>query len=231
MKVREWQLQILRVGAIALALGLTLTTHPAAAKKIAYRQDAQLETLLNAPFQPELLDEDAESSDDAAGDGGVKTTGVITANDVNQAHLTIPSLWYTRDQISEQFNPLLVENWLAYPNAATAVRRVDIVVNAQPWSLLDYMERYTVLNQFGTAARDYFYSVRIFNTERDFLGAYFCKFEPTLVANQALVGDRTAISDVSKCTVENLDAFGAGGIRGRPNSRFGASPSTGPTAP
>ncbi|MGP1382033.1 MAG: hypothetical protein ACTS2F_00655 [Thainema sp.] len=225
MKVRAGQYRMLgRWSAIALALGLMLMTDSAAAKKIAsYRQDSQLEALLNAPFQPELLDEDTESPDNAAGDGGVKTTGVITANDVNQAQLTIPSLWYTRDQIAEQFNPLLVENWLAYPDAATAVRRVDIVVNAQPWSLLDYMERYTVLNQFGTAARDYLYSVRIFNTERDFLGAYFCKFEPTLAANPTLVGDRGAIADASTCTVERLDAFGAGGIRGQNNSGFGAS--------
>lgn len=220
MKVREWQLRVLGASAIALALGLTLTTNPAAAKKIAYQQrDAQLEALLTAPFQLELLREETGAPDDLVGE--VETARVITANDVNQAQLTIPSLWYTRDQISEQFNPLLVENWLAYPDAATAVRRVDIVVNAQPWSLLDYMERYTVLNQFGTAARDYLYSVRIFNTERDFLGAYFCKFEPTLVTNQALVGDRTEIADISKCTVESLDAFGAGGIRGQNNSGFG----------
>lgn len=230
MQVREWQLRGLGASAIALALGLTLTTNPAVAKKIAYQQrDAQLEALLSAPFQLELLREEPETPDDLVGE--VEAARVITANDVNQAQLTIPSLWYTRDQISEQFNPLLVENWLAYSDAAAEVRRVDIVVNAQPWSLLDYMERYTVLNQFGTAARDYFYSVRIFNTERDFLGAYFCKFEPTLVANPTLAGNRDAIADVSKCTVESLDAFGAGGIRGQPNSRFGASPSTEPTAP
>ena len=223
MKVRAGRCRMLgRASAIALALGLTLTTNPAAAKKIAYQQrDTQLEALLSAPFQLELLREEAGAAGNLAGEEEVETAQVITANDVNQAQLTIPSLWYTRDQIAEQFNPLLVENWLAYPDAAASVRRVDIVVNAQPWSLLDYMERYTVLNQFGTAAQDYLYSVRIFNTERDFLGAYFCKFEPTLVGNPALAGDRDAIADVSKCTVESLDAFGAGGIRGQNDSGFG----------
>ncbi len=218
--------------AIAVGLSLTLTAYPLAAQEVEYRQNAQLEALLTAPFQPELLREEVATADDLASDGdGVEPTRVITANDVNQAQLTIPSLWYTRDQIAEQFNPLLVENWLAYPDAAASVRRVDIVVNAQPWSLLDYMERYTVLNQFGTAARDYLYNVRIFNTERDFLGAYFCEFGSGLAENPALVADRDAIADAATCTVESLDAFGAGGIRGQTNSGFGASPSTAPAAP
>lgn len=218
--------------AIAVGWSLTLTAYPLVAQDVVYQRNDQLEALLNAPFQPELLREDVGAADDLAGDGdGAGPARVITANDVNQAQLTIPSLWYTRDQIAEQFNPLLVENWLAYPDAAAAVRRVDIVVNAQPWSLLDYMERYTVLNQFGTAARDYLYNVRIFNTERDFLGAYFCQFEPGLTGNPGLVADRDAIADAATCTVESLDAFGAGGIRGRSSSGFGASPSTAPAAP
>ncbi|MFE1748532.1 hypothetical protein [Coleofasciculus sp. H7-2] len=95
---------------------------------------------------------------------------VIRADSMSQAKPTIPSLWWAE----EQFGGKLLENWLAYPNR----QRVDLVVNRQLWSLLNYMGRYSFVNSFGTVARDYGYNTRVFiaNQPQEPLATYTCNF-------------------------------------------------------
>lgn len=111
-----------------------------------------------APLELSLLEQEA----------ALARRNILTANTIAQEGLTNPSLWWAR----EQFAGKLVDNWLAYPNE----RRVDVIVNRQLWTILDYIERYSFLNQFGTAASDFGYSVRIFNPQKALLAAYTCNF-------------------------------------------------------
>jgi hypothetical protein len=99
---------------------------------------------------------------------------VITANSMSETGLTNPSLWWA----DEQFGGKLLENWLAYPNE----RRVDLIVNRQLWSILDYMGRYSFVNKMGTVARDFGYSTRVFivNEPDEALATYTCDFSTSI---------------------------------------------------
>ncbi len=97
---------------------------------------------------------------------------VITANNIAESGLTIPSLWW----VKEQFAGKLLDNWLAYPNDNQIGGRVDLVVNRQVWSLLDYLQRYEFVNHFGTAAKEQQYNTRVFNRQGGLLAAYTCEF-------------------------------------------------------
>ncbi|MBF2067930.1 MAG: hypothetical protein IGS39_26465 [Calothrix sp. C42_A2020_038] len=105
-------------------------------------------------------------------------TGVTTANTFNQEELTIPSLWWAKENSETK----LLDNWIAYPATDQQPARVDLIVNQQIWSLLDYLERYEFINRLGTNARSYGYNVRVFNYQQEFLGAYTCNFETVPVS-------------------------------------------------
>lgn len=98
---------------------------------------------------------------------------IITRDTISQQGLTSPSLWWA----AEQFGGKLLDNWLAYPAADGSGGRVDLVVNRQYWSLLNYLERYQFLNEFGLVAQDYQYNIRVFNPQGTFLAAYTCAGE------------------------------------------------------
>jgi hypothetical protein len=110
------------------------------------------------PLDSQLLDEE----------------NVITDKTISEEGLTIPSLWWAKEQF-DPFGGRLINHWLAYPNE----RRIDIVVNRQLWSLLDYLERYRFVNEFGTVARDYQYNLRIFDRQKKCLVTYSCNFQAT----------------------------------------------------
>ena len=97
---------------------------------------------------------------------------VVTSNRINQIRLTIPSLWWAE----EQFGGSLLIDWLAYPGTDGTPKRVDLAVNAQVWSIYNYVERYTFVNHLGTSAADYGYNSRIFDTQGELLAAYICDF-------------------------------------------------------
>lgn len=101
---------------------------------------------------------------------------VVTANTISQTGITVPSLWWAKEQFDE-FGGKLLNNWIAYPNPDNPdQQRVDLVVNRQLWTLLDYMERYRFVNKFGTVARDYEYDVRVFNQQAERLATYTCDY-------------------------------------------------------
>jgi len=120
--------------------------------------------------------------------------GVITASNISQNQLTIPSIWWAK----EQFGGKLLDNWLAYPTKGSRTARIDLIVNRQIWSLLDYVERYKFVNHFGNVARDYGYNVRVFNYQQELLATYTCNFkvQPRL------------------CSMANLEALGKASVRG-----------------
>ena len=163
---------------------------------------------------------------------------VVTANKISLTQLTVPSLWWLRDQLADQetYGNNLLENWLAYPNSGRP-GRVDLVVNRQLWSLLDYLDRYAFIHRFGKTARDYGYNVRVFDGQATFLGASTCDFstisidalqsrplserpadvEPT--ASDASLPPSPA--DTIACSIL-LDSSGRGGLRGGSNRLPGA---------
>jgi len=87
---------------------------------------------------------------------------------------TQSSFWWAALQF-DPFDGKLVQDWLAYPQK----QQINLIVNWQLWTLLDYFGRYRFVNQFGTVARKYGYSLSIFNQEDQCLATY--KYNPTSI--------------------------------------------------
>ncbi|MBD2593663.1 hypothetical protein BCD64_22720 [Nostoc sp. MBR 210] len=100
-------------------------------------------------------------------------SNVITANTINPQGLTTPSLWLAQANSESK----LLDNWIAYPATATTPGRVDVIVNQQVWSILDYLERYSFVNRLGNVARKDVYNLRVFNYQQELLGSYTCNFQ------------------------------------------------------
>ncbi|BAZ37401.1 hypothetical protein NIES4101_33220 [Calothrix sp. NIES-4101] len=98
--------------------------------------------------------------------------GVITADTIDVANLTIPSLWWAKKNSEEK----LLDNWIAYPRIPGEPARVDLIVNQQLWTLLNYLERYDFINRVGSDTRNYGYNLRVFNYQQELLGTYTCNF-------------------------------------------------------
>ncbi|MEM9539325.1 MAG: hypothetical protein AAGA60_07410 [Cyanobacteria bacterium P01_E01_bin.42] len=96
--------------------------------------------------------------------------GVITSTTISQESLTIPSLWWRQDQFGDT---KLLQNWLAFPEK----KRIDLLVNRQLWSQMDYLDRYSFVNHFGTTARYYGYELRVFDRQPKCLAIYNCSLQ------------------------------------------------------
>ena len=173
-KTMLWQR--LRSTQSLLLLGISLSAISLLPTQSSAARPPSLPQPSTAPFELSLLDSGASL------DNGVITAntincdnGVITANTICQQGLTIPSLWWA----NEQFGGKVLDNWLAYPADGKTTARIDLVVNRQTWSLLDYLERYDFINHFGTVARDYGYNIRVFNYQKELLATYTCDFSTT----------------------------------------------------
>ncbi|BAU13216.1 hypothetical protein LEP3755_37550 [Leptolyngbya sp. NIES-3755] len=136
------------------------------------------------PFQPEMFQKGMCN----------ETTEGVTNRTIDQSGLTQPSLWFVRDQIAAQdkFGRRLISGWLAC-NGATEPSRVDLVVNAQLWSGLDYFERFEFIRRFGKATSDYGYNLRVFNPQGEMLATYTCEFS-------ANVGQKQSQQEPIACT-------------------------------
>jgi hypothetical protein len=147
--------------------------------------------------------------------------------DIKAEGVTIPSLWWTRDLLvatKPYFNPKLIEGWLVCAPGVQAQSgrvcklapqrpgRVDMLVNAQLWSVLDYLHRYEFLNRLGTAASECGYNIYVFSTESKLLSDYTCQFP-----------DRP-----NDCTLRT-DPSGKGGLKRGPTDVF--SPTASGIAP
>lgn len=144
---------------LSISLSTSLLPQPLSAQTPSVPQPS------TAPLELSLLEPAS-----AATTVNCEQIATITANTICQQQLTIPSLWWA----NAQFGDKLLENWLTYPADGTAAARIDLVVNRQNWSLIDYLERYEFVNHFGTVARDYGYNVRVFNYQRELLATYTC---------------------------------------------------------
>ena len=88
--------------------------------------------------------------------------------------ITQYSFWWAALQF-DPFDGKLIQDWLAYPQK----QQINLIVNWQLWNLLDYFGRYRFVNQFGTVARKYGYSLNIFNQKDQCLASY--RYNPTSI--------------------------------------------------
>ncbi len=91
----------------------------------------------------------------------------ITQLSIPLENSSIPSLWWTQEQF-DPFGGRLIENWLAYPQ----IRQIDLIINWQLWTVLDYLGRYRFVNQFGTVVRKYGYNLNVLNQNQQCLATY-----------------------------------------------------------
>jgi hypothetical protein len=121
---------------------------------------------------------------------------VITSDTIAPQGLTIPSFWWAK-QTSEK---KLLDNWIAYPASQQEPPRVDLIVNQQVWSLLDYLERYKFVNQMGIVARNFGYNIRVFNYQKERLATYTCNLNinPDSCNIQMSVQNRLGLSQTSE---------------------------------
>lgn len=91
-----------------------------------------------------------------------------SSSQVSPITLSQPSLFWAQDQVGARYgSDRLVEQWRAYQindENGRPLNYVDAVVNERIWNLLTYFERYAVISQLGTAAKDYGYNLRVFHT-------------------------------------------------------------------
>ena len=139
------------------------------------------------------------------------TEDVITSQDISQAGLTLPSLWWAQ----EQYGGRLLEDWAAFPASVDLPPRVDVAVNEQVWGIYNYIERYSFVNRFGTEAQEYGYVTRIFNRRGELLSAYLCDYS-RIASGEVLVQENCSIL---------LDAGGRDGLSGQASP--GVLPTTG----
>jgi hypothetical protein len=135
---------------------------------------------------------------------------------VNPAGTTIPSLWWTRDLLvsKSQFNPKLIEGWLVCGAGVqdglarlcaigAKPGRVEMVVNSQLWTVLDYLSRYELIYRFGSATSECGYNIYIFNTDTQLIADFTCDFQAL-----PLVGGRST----DRGCVLRPDLSGKGGL-------------------
>lgn len=112
----------------------------------------------------------------------------------SEIQINIPSFWWVKEQF-EKFSGKILDTWLIEPET----KWVNLIVNRQAWSLLNYLERYQFINQFGNVAREKGYNIKVCNKQGNLLATYLC--------------------NSSGCQI-NLDASGKSGLRGRSNNNF-----------
>ena len=85
----------------------------------------------------------------------------------NRANLPQTSIWWAVEQF-DPFDGSLIQDWLTHPQQ----QQLNLTVNLQLWTLLDYFGRYRFVNQFGTVTRKYGYSLNILNQQEQCLATY-----------------------------------------------------------
>lgn len=85
----------------------------------------------------------------------------------SDSHLPHATIWWAIEQF-DPFGGNLIQDWLTHPNK----QQLNLTVNWQLWTVLDYFGRYRFVNQFGTVARKYGYSLNIFNQKQQCLATY-----------------------------------------------------------
>ncbi|WP_421658463.1 hypothetical protein [Leptothermofonsia sp. ETS-13] len=223
----NWPSRLVRVGLITtLVLGVGDREWEGWGRAVA--QDApSLETAKSFTLHP-----DSEPLDLNHLKSGNTPPAVVTATTISHTGLTIPSLWWVWEQYAaqERYGNKLIENWIAYPGNGSQPGRIDFVVNRQLWSMIDYLERYTFIHEFGTVARSYGYNIRIFDNRANFLAAYTCDFNPIIGQRQEELSINPSVLNYTSAKYSSfiqpetpltcaalLDYNGKSSLRGRPN--------------
>ncbi|MEH2322525.1 MAG: hypothetical protein V7K32_02780 [Nostoc sp.] len=169
---RPWRSQRQRSLSLLLTISLTTLLVPPS-----LAQTPAIPSPSNAPLELDLLTKPKNY--------------VITANTINPERLTVPSLWWAKQNSERK----LLDNWIAYPASEKEPARVDLIVNQQIWSLLDYVERYDFVNRLGSTARNFGYNVRVFNYQKEPLATYTCNFStsPALCSIQTAVKNKIGL--------------------------------------
>lgn len=141
---------------ISFFFSICISTLSVLPVQFAQARDSRIPAPSQAPLELDLLTNPKDN--------------VITADTIYQKQLTVPSLWWAQEQSENK----LLDNWIAYPANNAQPGRVDLIVNEQIWSVLDYLERYTFVNRLGSVARTYGYNIRVFNYEKEPLATYTC---------------------------------------------------------
>ncbi len=95
-----------------------------------------------------------------------KITDTINQNK-SKADIPQASIWWAAEQF-DPFNGNLIQNWLTYPQK----QQINLTVDWQLWTTLDYLGRYRFVNQFGTVVRKHGYSLNIFSQKEQCLATY-----------------------------------------------------------
>jgi hypothetical protein len=132
--------------------------------------------------------------------------------------LAQPSLWFKRDLFAfrTKFSTKLLENWLVCPSTNSDRGRIDLVVNGQLWGLLDYFERYELLQQFGNGSDQpdqrfkSGYNLRIFARQFQIQG----QGQKPLATYTCQIDDRSSQATPSRnCSIQIRDANNGLGLR------------------
>ncbi|HEY9763076.1 MAG TPA: hypothetical protein V6D07_11165 [Trichocoleus sp.] len=205
-----------------ISLGLVVTTTPVLAQEDIPKTTQPVSQTALDGYYDLLLEFPTISRFNNEFESRIDTTTQVSDETTSDTHPTLPSLWWSRDQLPRRLGGnRLINSWLAYRILDPSVRVVDVSVNSQIWSILNYTERYAVLNQFGTAAKDYGYSLRIFQGSiysPQIIGVYVCDFGQQSSSENGssetvpLLENAGPTSEIP-CHA-SLDLFGIQGFRG-----------------
>lgn len=95
-----------------------------------------------------------------------KNTNTINQTKTN-ADLPQASVWWAAEQF-DPFDGNLIQDWLTYPQR----QQINLMVDWQLWTTLDYFGRYRFVNQFGTVVRKHGYSLNVVSQKEQCLATY-----------------------------------------------------------
>jgi hypothetical protein len=123
---------------------------------------------------------------------------LLTHSESNQ-----PSLWWNRDILPERLGGnRLFESWLTYEIQDSGTQVVDIAVDPQIWRVLNYSEKYAVLNRLATTTESLGYNLRLFYAHPRasvLVGLYVCDFEDNTAAAKLNTSAYSDSYEISSC--------------------------------
>jgi hypothetical protein len=91
---------------------------------------------------------------------------IVTADKASAKGTTMPSLWWTNEQLPEK----LVTNWVA----DRSQKQVYLLVDTQYWNVLDYIDRYQTIDRIGRVVQGDGYNLKVCNSQKITLARYTC---------------------------------------------------------
>lgn len=110
---------------------------------------------------------------------GQPLAGVVTSRTPSPIRLSLPSLWWISAQLAElqQNGNQVIQDWIAAPGQFGQPGQIDLLVNRQQWSMMDYLQRYELVRKFSTIARSYGFNTRVYDSpDRYPVAFYICDF-------------------------------------------------------